>query len=49
MYDVVQDQRVDVKLVEWEFTERKGGGLGKSPRGVWGFGPHEEAIDVKPA
>jgi broad specificity phosphatase PhoE len=40
--------QVDAQLVEWELTECKGGGLGKSPRGVWGFGPDEEAIDVKP-
>jgi broad specificity phosphatase PhoE len=42
------DGQVDAQLVEWELTECKGGGLGKSPRGVWGFGPDEEAIDVKP-
>jgi hypothetical protein len=41
------DGQVDAKLVEWELTESNGGGLGKSPRGFWGFGPHEEAIEVK--
>lgn len=27
------------KLVEWELTEKKGGGLGKSPKGVFPMGP----------
>lgn len=27
------------KLVEWEFTEKNGGGLGKSPKGVQHPGP----------
>lgn len=27
------------KLVEWELTESRGGGLGKSPLGVFGFDP----------
>jgi hypothetical protein len=49
IFDFVEvDGQVNPKLVEWELTESNGGGLGKSPRGVWGFSPHEEAVDVKP-
>lgn len=34
-----EDDAADVggRLVEWEFTEKKGGGLGKSPKGTAGW------------
>jgi hypothetical protein len=29
------DEEIGGKLIEWELTEKKGGGLGKSPKGVF--------------
>lgn len=37
IFDFVEGN--DARLVEWESTESKGGGLGKSQKGVWGFRP----------
>jgi hypothetical protein len=49
IFDVEVDGQDEAILVEWEDTERKGGGLGKSPIGVWSFHPDEEIwMDVKP-
>ncbi|KAH8676694.1 histidine phosphatase superfamily [Tricladium varicosporioides] len=51
------DEEIGGKLVEWELTEKKGGGLGKSPRGTFPFGPGDypeeskdvgEAVDEQP-
>jgi hypothetical protein len=41
--------QADARLVEWEFTQSKGGGLGKSPKGVYGFAPWEEITEEKAA
>jgi len=32
------DEEVGGKLIEWEETESRGGGLGKSPKGVYPMG-----------
>lgn len=32
-----RDEEVGGRLVEWELTERKGGGLGKSRKGIVGW------------
>ena len=38
------------KLVEWELTESKGGGLGKSPKGTFDVEPEAtwKVLDEKP-
>jgi hypothetical protein len=33
------DEEIGGRLVEWEFTEKRGGGLGKSSKGVFPMGP----------
>ena len=33
------DEEIGGKLIEWELTEKKGGGLGKSPKGFFGTMP----------
>ncbi|KAF4636096.1 hypothetical protein G7Y89_g1998 [Cudoniella acicularis] len=41
------DEEIGGKLVEWDLTEKKGGGLGKSPRGTFVLGPGDFPNDVK--
>ncbi len=40
------DEEVGGRLVEWELTEKKGGGLGKSPLGSFPMSPGEYPDDV---
>ncbi|PMD51838.1 phosphoglycerate mutase-like protein [Hyaloscypha bicolor E] len=44
------DEEIGGKLIEWELTEKKGGGLGKSPKGVFlmskGDYPEETEKDI---
>jgi hypothetical protein len=40
------DEEVGGRLVEWEVTEKKGGGLGKSPLGLFPMMPGEYPDDI---
>jgi hypothetical protein len=33
------DDEIGGRLIEWELTEANGGGLGKSPKGIYLMGP----------
>ena len=44
-----RDEEIGGKLVEWEVTEKKGGGLGKSPKGVFPMGPDDYPEQVEEA
>jgi broad specificity phosphatase PhoE len=40
VFDFAEEDDGEARLVEWEFTERNGGGLGKSEKGEGGTNIH---------
>ncbi len=41
------DEEIGGKLIEWELTEQKGGGLGKSPKGVYPMKPGDYPAETE--
>jgi len=53
IFDFAEDEEIGGRLVEREFTANKGGGLGKSPKGIYGWEtqdfPNDPNTDVHEA